>query len=281
MELSNEVQFEAPPENAGKKQAGKRRTASKANKIASPVAENLSVEDQMFENSDIEYSDAEESDSDNEQYYEQDDTKARKQNPASQEQNKDGLEEAEDGHFVAWQRSRAPVIPDRQFTGISGPQHTLDPASAVPFQYFCLFIPLYFYDKIATYTNAKAGIESVKKEGKVRDWKPTCGAEIKAWFASVMWWCLSKGLSFEQFVKVTIDANRARKWFPSLTRWQQIKRFLKVSDPYKDPNHVHDRMYRVRELFDFFISACKANYWPEMNVALDEAIKKFKGRCMV
>ena len=29
-----------------------------------------------------------------------------------------------------------------------------------------------------------------------------------------------------------------------------------------------------------FISACKAKYWPDCNVALDEAIKKFKGRCI-
>jgi hypothetical protein len=30
----------------------------------------------------------------------------------------------------------------------------------------------------------------------------------------------------------------------------------------------------------FFISACKASYWPDANIALDEAIKKFKGRCI-
>ena len=114
----------------------------------------------------------------------------------------------------------------------------------------------------------------------MREWNPTCAAEIRAWYASVIWWSLSKGLSFEQFIKVTIDPHRARKWFPSVTRWQQLKRFLKVSDPLKDPHHCHDRIYRLRELFDFFISACKANYWPDVNVALDEAIKKFKGRCI-
>jgi hypothetical protein len=38
-------------------------------------------------------------------------------------------------------------------------------------------------------------------------------------------------------------------------------------------------MWRVRELWDSFISACKANYWPAAEVAIDEAIKKFKGKC--
>lgn len=39
-------------------------------------------------------------------------------------------------------------------------------------------------------------------------------------------------------------------------------------------------MYRIRELFDYFIGACRAQYWLDVNVALDEAIKKFKGRCI-
>ena len=32
-------------------------------------------------------------------------------------------------------------------------------------------------------------------------------------------------------------------------------------------------MFTVAELFDFFLSACKANYWPEGCIAPDEAVK--------
>ena len=32
-------------------------------------------------------------------------------------------------------------------------------------------------------------------------------------------------------------------------------------------------MFTVAELFDFFLSACKANYWPERCIAHDEAVK--------
>ena len=32
-------------------------------------------------------------------------------------------------------------------------------------------------------------------------------------------------------------------------------------------------MVTVAELFDFFLSACKANYWPEGCIAPDEAVK--------
>jgi hypothetical protein len=38
-------------------------------------------------------------------------------------------------------------------------------------------------------------------------------------------------------------------------------------------------MYKVQELFDPFISACKSSFYPSREVAVDEAVKKFKGRC--
>jgi hypothetical protein len=75
----------------------------------------------------------------------------------------------EDVDFIRWQQ---PVIPERILSGRIGPQHTLDPFRGVPFDYFCLFIPLFFYTRIAEYTNIKAEIEAEKKDGKVhvRDW---------------------------------------------------------------------------------------------------------------
>jgi len=36
-------------------------------------------------------------------------------------------------------------------------------------------------------------------------------------------------------------------------------------------------MFKVQELYDTFINACKANYYPDINVSLDEAVKKSKG----
>jgi hypothetical protein len=35
-------------------------------------------------------------------------------------------------------------------------------------------------------------------------------------------------------------------------------------------------MYKVAELFKYFVSASKANYWPNVCIALDEAVKKFR-----
>jgi hypothetical protein len=58
-----------------------------------------------------------------------------------------------------------------------------------------------------------------------------------------------------------------------------MKKF-KISDPLTDVEHMGDRLHKVKEMFKLFNSACKANFWPKREVALDEAIKKFKGRCI-
>ena len=39
-------------------------------------------------------------------------------------------------------------------------------------------------------------------------------------------------------------------------------------------------MYKVQELYHIFIEACKANFYPNREVSVDEAVKKIKGRCL-
>lgn len=51
--------------------------------------------------------------------------------------------------------NREPFIEDLPFTGSPGPKHTLSPENAVPFDYFCLYIPIYFWS-LWEYTNKKS-----------------------------------------------------------------------------------------------------------------------------
>ena len=59
-----------------------------------------------------------------------------------------------------------------------------------------------------------------------------------------------------------------------------VKHYLKIADPLKDSHNFADGIYPVRELFDYFLFAWKENYWLDANIALDEAIKKSKDRCI-
>jgi hypothetical protein len=188
--------------------------------------------------------------------------------------------EEDDWENPQWEFQVPPMAVDAAFKGASGPKHGLPPESALPIDYFLLFIPMYLWVKFAAYTNEKANMTQTDTHGKTRSWKPISAAELKAFVASIIWWCICRSLSFEQFFKNTIDQNRLKNWFPSWVRWCQVKRFFKVSNPKLDDRNKHDRIYKVRELYDIFVNACKANYWPQQNVAVDEAIKKFKGRCI-
>jgi Transposase IS4 len=177
-----------------------------------------------------------------------------------------------------WRLNELPVQPELDFLGKSGPSHTLNPSVATPFDYFCLFIPIFFWERWAIYTNKKAA-ECKPADKSSRKWVDTCAAELKAWVASIMWWCLFKNMGLFDFYHECVDPSKIKIWFPSWLRLEQIKRFIKLSDPALEPNHKQDKLYKVREIWDDFIARCKANYWPTMQIALDEAIKKFKGRC--
>jgi hypothetical protein len=201
----------------------------------------------------------------------------------SDEEEADEEEEEEDeepNYQQHWQFGVPPRQQNKEFTGLSGVRHTLPPETSTPFDYFCLFLPVYLWTNFAIYTNTKAAMDAEKKGGKCRQWKDTCGAEIKAWVACVIMWCLSKSLSMEKFLKGEIDVRRVSSWFPLANRFENIKRFFKISDPLTDPEKMGDRLHKVREVWETFLAACKANYWPGICVALDEAIKKFKGRCI-
>jgi Transposase IS4 len=179
-----------------------------------------------------------------------------------------------------WHFGVPPVRGPGFFLGNQAHRHHISPETGIPFDYFCLFIPIWMWAKIALYTNMKAEMsEKAKTTATSRPWQATSAAEIKAWFASIIWWCLVKSCSFEQFFNFDLNPHRLKAWFTSFKRWEQIKRFLKLFDPIKDKDNIQDRLFRVRELFEFFISACRANYWPGENVSFDEALKKFKGRC--
>jgi hypothetical protein len=107
-------------------------------------------------------------------------------------------------------------------------------------------------------------------------WKDVCPGKLKAYIASVMWWTLLKNVSFENFHNGLIDPACVTIRFPSWTRWQKIKRFFKVSDPLTDPEFIGNQLHRVKELFNFFIVACKAHYWSGVSIAINEGIKKIK-----
>ena len=66
------------------------------------------------------------------------------------------INDVNEGEFVF---NQEPFIEELFFTASPGPKHTLSPENTVPFDYFCLYIPIYFWSLWVQYTNAKAANE--------------------------------------------------------------------------------------------------------------------------
>jgi Transposase IS4 len=178
-----------------------------------------------------------------------------------------------------WEPNVLPLLPNLDFLGKTGPMHQLSPAGALPFDYFCLFIPMYMWERWASYTNSKAQMEIGNKKTKtIRFWKETSAAELKAWVASVIWFCLAVTQTMTCFWRDDYERSRMKRWFTEW-RWVCLKRFFKVSPPHETAEQKADKAFKIRELWNDFIARCKSCYWPAQQLGLDEAIKKFKGRC--
>ena len=61
-----------------------------------------------------------------------------------------------------WKMNEIPEKPNTSFQGTTGPTHFLNVGTATPFEYFCLFIHVFSWDRWAKYTNDKAMKELAK-----------------------------------------------------------------------------------------------------------------------
>lgn len=107
-------------------------------------------------------------------------------------------------------------------------------------------------------------------------------AEMKAWIGTIIYQCFLLNMSSTMFWDTSIDFDFITRCFPSLLRWEQMKHFFKCCDPHTEDSEVEkgNRLVKVQAFFESFIQACKTFYLPGQCIALDEAIKAFKGRCL-
>ena len=70
----------------------------------------------------------------------------------------------------------------------TGPKHGGKAKTGLAIDYFNLFfIPMFFFVRLAMFTNTKASMAKEKVGGQTRTWTNIFGAEMKAWFASLIW----------------------------------------------------------------------------------------------
>src|SRR5581483_10279073 len=115
--------------------------------------------------------------------------------------------------------------------GRLSPQLILPPGIGIePYELFSLFIPEDLYGIISKYTNLYASLHHAGEDGR-RPWKPTIPGDIKTFFAAIFYMGAWGGLPIDAYWR---PSEVVFKWLQeniSQTRFEQIQRYLHISDP--------------------------------------------------
>jgi len=114
-------------------------------------------------------------------------------------------------------------------------QPKLPPGLVTPLDFFSLFITSSRLERISEFTNTKA--QKTERTAKQRLWIPTPDAEIGVFVGILRFMGLISINRTESYWDTHSDmhGNPEIPQAMALTRFDQIKRFLKLSDPNTDP----------------------------------------------
>ncbi len=162
-------------------------------------------------------------------------------------------------------------------------QPKLPPGLVTPLDFFSLFITSSMLEQISEFTNTKA--QKTERTAKQRPWIPTSGAEIGVFVGILLFMGLISINRTESHWDTHSDmhGNPEISQAMTLTRFDQIKRFLKLSDPNTDPEPKspgYEKLWtaKLEPFSTLFQQACKQYLHPGRNVSVDEQLILFKGR---
>lgn len=116
------------------------------------------------------------------------------------------------------------------------PHETLQRKRQTPYSLFQLFIPFFLLQIIANHTNLKARLERVEESKRQRPWHETTASEIGAFIEVLLYMGVTVMPRVPDYWNT--DPKRAIHGLIlgslSRIRWEQIKRYLKISNPHDD-----------------------------------------------
>ena len=107
-----------------------------------------------------------------------------------------------------------------------------------PYSLFQLFVPFFLLQIISDHTNLKARLERVEESKQQRSWHATTASEIGAFIGVLLYMGVAAMPRVPDYWN--IDSKRPIHGLIlgslSRIRWEQIKRYLKISNPSDDEN---------------------------------------------
>ena len=163
---------------------------------------------------------------------------------------------------------------------------------ASPTDIFRMFVTNQHLELIVKNTNLNAQLQKVdldvwkdpdyefNYEGP-RLWMPTTVAEIATFLGVLLFMGESKASNTASYWHLQEDKGLYLPIIRAmpLVSFQQLKRFLKISDPLTEPDPKYSTWYaKIEPLYSDFCSTSQRLLIPGRNVSVDEQLIQFKGR---
>lgn len=151
-----------------------------------------------------------------------------------------------------------------------------------PYTLFSLFFSHEQVSLLAKYTNMYAashgaGLASLSHPF-IRKWYPTSPSELLVFFAILIYMGLSKAASPKLFWRRINGVLPEPMMRMSYTRFQQLKRYLHISEPSESPFQRKHWWKKLEPLNSSLRNRAKECFLPSTNVAIDEMMIRFLGR---
>jgi hypothetical protein len=131
-------------------------------------------------------------------------------------------------------RPQPPLTPHAAFNTLP---YTTDPIETTPYTIFSSFFSSTMLEKIVTNTNAYADIHGAQKtrqqRGEGRSWTAITINELRVWFGITILMGVTVEPQLKDYWRPNdgINAYHPFTEFMSLLRYEQIKRFIHITDP--------------------------------------------------
>lgn len=150
---------------------------------------------------------------------------------------------------------------------------------------FHMFFSSFLLQTMSKHTNLKASLERAEAFGHIRKWTDTTSAEIGAFIGILLYMGISSMPRITDYWN--LDPKRAIHALiincMSCTRWEQIKRYLKISNPVDDEKLDTRGPHwwkKLEPLVTDFRNASKSLWAPGSHLSVDEQLSGFRGRCV-
>ena len=147
--------------------------------------------------------------------------------------------------------------------------------------FFELFITSAHFQTIAQHTNLNAEVRQAGLSEKERLWHVTTGPEIEVFIGVLLLQGEARIFRTQDYWNTDVNKAIILPILKTMTvqRWQQIKQFLKISNPITDVDSFGPGWYtKVEPLYSDFVKSSRTYLVPGREVSVDEQLILFKGR---